>query len=55
MDAKNNKDVDKHCYNDNCPFQRPHTHVVTNNGTYIKYIIEKPVVKVQNEWRQENV
>lgn len=25
-----------------CPYQKPHVHVNTNNGSYVKYIIEKP-------------
>ena len=30
------------CYDDECPYQKPHRHVYTSNGDYIKYIIEKP-------------
>lgn len=37
------------CYEKECqfnyPYQRPHYHVVTNNGTYVKYIVEKPKKK----------
>jgi hypothetical protein len=30
------------CTNDDCPYMKPHKHVVTSHGDYIKYIIEKP-------------
>jgi hypothetical protein len=30
------------CQVNECPYQKPHVHVSTNNGSYVKYIIEKP-------------
>lgn len=42
---QNRKD-DKICYKDVCefnsPIHRPHTHVMTNNGGYVRFIVEKP-------------
>ena len=33
---------DKMCYDEECIFKkRPHEHVVTNNGGYIRYIEDK--------------
>lgn len=43
MQSKNESD---RCYDDQCDYaMRPHYHVRTNNGTYIKYIVEKPKQK----------
>ena len=33
--------VDDCCWDENCPYQNPHKHVATNDGCYIKYIVEK--------------
>lgn len=30
------------CYSTECPYKKPHRHIQTNNGEYIKYIIENP-------------
>lgn len=41
-----NKNEDKICYADVCeynqPVHRPHTHTMTNNGSYVRFIVEKP-------------
>lgn len=45
---------DKLCWNGECPYQKPHEHVTTNNGSYIKYIVEPPKIKEQDNadtWR----
>ena len=40
------EDKTMHCIKPDCgyniPFVRPHVHVITNNGEYVQYIIEKP-------------
>ena len=40
------KSEDKICYSENCqynqPLMRPHTHTMTNNGGYVRFIVEKP-------------
>lgn len=40
------RNVDKVCHADSCeynsPVHRPHIHVLTANGSYVKFIIEKP-------------
>lgn len=38
---------DKQCLDMGCEYhpsgyQRPHIHVMTNNGSYVRFIIEKP-------------
>ena len=38
-----NKKEDKECYDECCPYLRPHRHVITNNGCYIDYIVDKPI------------
>lgn len=42
----------KPCLNPKCdyniPVIRPHIHVITSNGSYIRYIIEKPKLKINN-------
>lgn len=40
-----NKNVNNECVDDNCPYAKPHKHVRTNDGCYVKYIIEKPKTK----------
>lgn len=41
-----NRNVDKICYADVCeynqPLHRPHIHTMTNNGGYVRFIVEKP-------------
>lgn len=48
---QNRKD-DKICYKDVCeynsPIHRPHIHVMTNNGSYVKFIVEKPKMDIRS-------
>jgi hypothetical protein len=37
------------CEDNQCPYMRPHRHVVTGYGTYVKYIIEKPRQRSQDD------
>jgi len=43
-----NKNVNKECYDSECSFHlapdvfKPHIHVVTSNGSYVKFIFPKP-------------
>lgn len=43
-----NKNANKECYNRDCAFHpspdvfKPHIHVMTNNGSYVKFIVPKP-------------
>jgi hypothetical protein len=47
-----NKNEGKICYADVCeynsPVHRPHIHVMTNNGGYVKFIIEKPKMELRS-------
>lgn len=37
---------DGKCHNEECEhFPREHRHVMTNNGAYVKFIVEKPIDK----------
>ena len=40
-----NRNADKICYNEKCeynlPMMRPHVHTMTNNGGYVRFIVEK--------------
>ncbi len=36
------KNEDNLCWVDECQYQKPHKHIRTNDGSYVKYIIEKP-------------
>lgn len=40
-----NKREDSVCYNMDCnfnqPFLRPHRHYMTNDGSYVRYVVEK--------------
>ncbi len=38
-------DKDENCYENDCPYKKPHKHIRTIHGNYIKYIIEKPTYK----------
>jgi hypothetical protein len=44
-----NPNENKKCENENCmyhqPYMRPHYHVKTNDGIYVRYIVEKPKIK----------
>ena len=45
MDKRNNSADNPHhtqCHDEHCVYQKPHLHVMTNNGHCVKYIIEKP-------------
>lgn len=49
-----NKKEDDLCWVDECPYQKPHKHISTNNGSYVKYIIEKPKQKADKEQYDAN-
>ena len=44
-----NRSASDECYDDNClhnvPYMRPHYHVMTNDGGYVRFIVEKPKQK----------
>ena len=41
MDQANEND--KRCYNMECDYSmKPHYHVMTNNGSYVRFIVDKP-------------
>lgn len=44
-----NPNADKICRDEKCeynyPFMKPHYHVQTNDGGYVRYIVEKTKVK----------
>lgn len=49
-----NKNVGKPCESTECdyniPFMRPHVHVRTPDGTYVKFIVDKPKTRVIKEY-----
>ena len=48
-----NPNENRECHDAKCdynfPYMRPHQHVLTNNGTYIKFIVEKPKLRSQDD------
>ena len=46
MQSKNASNSPDRCYDSECMYSlRAHKHVRTNDGEYIKYIIDRPVYK----------
>lgn len=44
------RNVNKQCVDPKCDYaMKAHWHVRTNDGVYVKFIVEKPKQKVQNE------
>jgi hypothetical protein len=44
-----NKKEDELCWVDECTYKKPHKHIRTNDGSYVKYIIEKPKANANKE------
>lgn len=52
MQNKNKGDKNKLCLNEDCEYNpgiiRPHVHIMTNDGSYVKFIYEKPKNKLRS-------
>lgn len=51
---QNQRGGNDQCWDKDCTYQKPHFHIHTPNGSYVKYIIEKPKERKLDNWSEES-